>query len=135
LQAKVSQGGLLLAPKSVLLLEGPDISIKNLRVDGALVVRAVRGAKVVLDGLTVSNQGWTWTPLDKVSHSTACFSVCMFLQRGLTASNRPVRHRIKAGSLQLRISCHHCEQCFSTHAALVYEHYVSAFGGAGSARR
>jgi UDP-sugar pyrophosphorylase len=57
---------LLLAPKSVLLLDGPDISIKNLRVDGALVVRAVPGAKVVLDGLTVSNQGWTWTQLDKV---------------------------------------------------------------------
>jgi hypothetical protein len=65
-QAKVSQGSLLLAPKSVLLLDGPDISIKNLRVDGALVVRAVPGAKVVLDGLTVSNQGWTWTQLDKV---------------------------------------------------------------------
>jgi UDP-sugar pyrophosphorylase len=66
MQAKVSQGSLLLASKSVLLLEGPDIAIKNLRVDGALVVRAVPGAKVVLDGLTVSNQGWTWTQLDKV---------------------------------------------------------------------
>jgi UDP-sugar pyrophosphorylase len=65
-QAKVSQGSLLLAPKSVLLLDGPDISIRNLRVDGALVVRAVPGAKVVLDGLTVSNQGWSWTQLDKV---------------------------------------------------------------------
>uniref|UniRef100_A0A383VCY8 UTP-monosaccharide-1-phosphate uridylyltransferase n=1 Tax=Tetradesmus obliquus TaxID=3088 RepID=A0A383VCY8_TETOB len=67
---KVAQGSLLLAPKSVLLLEGRDISVKNLRVDGALVVRAVPGAKVVLDGLTVSNQGWSWTPIEKVDSPT-----------------------------------------------------------------
>lgn len=64
----MAPGSLLLASKSVLLLEGPDITVKNLRVDGALVVRAVTGAKVVLDGLTVSNKGWTWTPLDKVGN-------------------------------------------------------------------
>lgn len=65
-QAKVSHGGLLLAPRSVLLLDGPDISIRNLRVDGALVVKAVPGAKVVIDGLSVSNAGWSWTPLEQV---------------------------------------------------------------------
>jgi UDP-sugar pyrophosphorylase len=62
----VSQGGLLLAPRSVLLLDGPDIHIKNLRVEGALVVRAVPGARVVIDGLSVSNAGWSWTPTDEV---------------------------------------------------------------------
>jgi hypothetical protein len=67
LQTKVSSGGLLLAPRSVLVLDGRDITVKNLRVRGALVVRAVPGAQVVLDGLTVSNAGWTWTPLDKAS--------------------------------------------------------------------
>ncbi len=67
LQEKVSRGSLLLAPRSVLLLEGRDITIKNLRVDGALVVRAAPGAQVVIDGLTVSNAGWTWTPLEEVS--------------------------------------------------------------------
>lgn len=71
LQAKVSQGGLLLAPRSVLLLDGRDITIKNLRVDGALVVRAVPGARVVIDGLTISNAGWQWTPLEQV-----CVCVC-----------------------------------------------------------
>jgi UDP-sugar pyrophosphorylase len=50
----------------VLLLDGRDISIKNLRVDGALVVRAVPGARVVIDGLTVSNAGWQWTTLEQV---------------------------------------------------------------------
>lgn len=62
----MSQGGLLLAQRSVLLLDGRDITIKNLRVDGALVVRAVPGARVVIDGLTVSNAGWQWTPLEQV---------------------------------------------------------------------
>jgi len=66
LQSKVCAGGVLLAPLSVLVLEGRDITIKNLRVDGALVVRAVPGARVVIDGLTVSNKGWTWTPLEQV---------------------------------------------------------------------
>lgn len=66
LQSKVCGGGVLLAPLSVLVLEGRDITIKNLRVDGALVVRAVPGARVVIDGLTVSNKGWTWTPLEQV---------------------------------------------------------------------
>lgn len=50
----------------MLLLDGPDIHIKNLRVDGALVVKAVPGAHVVIDGLSVSNAGWSWTPLEKV---------------------------------------------------------------------
>lgn len=72
LQAKVSQGGLLLAPRSVLLLDGADIHIKNLRVDGALVVKAVPGAHVVIDGLTVSNAGWKWTPLEEVRCGHEC---------------------------------------------------------------
>lgn len=50
----------------MLLLDGPDIHIKNLRVDGALMVRAVPGARVVIDGLTVSNAGWSWTPTEEV---------------------------------------------------------------------
>lgn len=74
----MSQGGLLLAPRSVLLLDGPDINIKNLRVDGALVVKAVPGARVVIDGLSVSNAGWNWVPLEQVCVSTQwlCF-VCL----------------------------------------------------------
>lgn len=65
-QEKVLQHSILLAPKSVLLLEGRDIHIKNLKVDGALVVKAAPGAKVVIDGLAVSNAGWKWTPLEQV---------------------------------------------------------------------
>ncbi|KAF8062991.1 hypothetical protein HT031_003830 [Scenedesmus sp. PABB004] len=70
IQAKVSPGGLLLAPKAALLLEGRDIRVANLRVDGALVVRAAPGARVTIDGLSVSNAGWAWTPLDRVESPT-----------------------------------------------------------------
>jgi hypothetical protein len=74
----VSQGSLLLAPRSVLLLDGPGIQIKNLRVDGALVVKAVPGARVVIDGLSVSNAGWSWTPLEQVRAGVArrCWYTC-----------------------------------------------------------
>lgn len=66
MQDKVSQHSILLGPKSVLVLEGRDIHIKNLKVDGALVVRAVPGAKVTIDGLAVSNAGWKWASLEQV---------------------------------------------------------------------
>ena len=75
-QSKISDGGLLLAPRAVLLLEGRDISIKNCRVDGALIIRAAPGAAVVVDGLSVSNAGWVWTPLEQVCVRVA-LSVCV----------------------------------------------------------
>ncbi len=62
----MSSSSVLLAPRSVLVLQGEEISVRNLRVEGALVVRAVRGAHVTIDGLSVSNAGWTWTPLEQV---------------------------------------------------------------------
>eukprot|EP00878_Enallax_costatus_P012422 GHUV01012973.1.p1 GENE.GHUV01012973.1~~GHUV01012973.1.p1 ORF type:complete len:435 (+),score=164.29 GHUV01012973.1:385-1689(+) len=67
---KVSQHSILLAPKSALVLDGPDIRIRNLKVDGALVVKAVSGAEVTIDGLAVSNAGWKWTPLEQVKDAT-----------------------------------------------------------------
>ena len=79
----------MLAPHSVLVLEGPDISSKNLRVDGALVVRAVPGARVVIDGLTVSNKGWSWTPLKQVGTAVVLtMEVCLVALEGLQARGR-----------------------------------------------
>lgn len=88
----MSHGGLLLSPLSVLLLDGAHITIRNLRVDGALVVRAVPGARVVIDGLSVSNKGWAWTPLEQVNRALClhmlrcCEHNCVAL---LEAFNRP----------------------------------------------
>ncbi|GLI66614.1 hypothetical protein VaNZ11_010538 [Volvox africanus] len=66
LKAKVAPGSVTLAPDSVLVLDGPDISVRGpLVVRGALVVRAVAGAKVDLGPLTVDNAGWIWEPLEE----------------------------------------------------------------------
>lgn len=63
LQEKVNAGELRLGSKAVLVINGADVHIKALSVDGALVVNAVPGAHVTLDGLEVQNQGWRWMGL------------------------------------------------------------------------
>lgn len=59
LQAKVAPGSIkLLTPESVLILDGPDISVTGpIEVEGALVVRAVPGARVSLGPLQVRGYG------------------------------------------------------------------------------
>ena len=59
-------GDVKLAPGSVLVLEG-DVELSGLELDGALVVRALKGSRVVLKDLKVQNAGWMWT---KASTST-----------------------------------------------------------------
>ncbi len=63
MQERVRPGGVKLAPGSALVVEGPDVRILDLEVEGALVVRAVPGAKVIIDGLRVKNDGWAFEPL------------------------------------------------------------------------
>ena len=53
------KGGVKISQRSALVIQGdcPDLVIRNLTLDGALTVTAVPGAKVVIDGLVVSNRG------------------------------------------------------------------------------
>lgn len=45
--------------RSSLILDGEQLEIQNLNLDGALVIRVTHpDAKVTVDGLSVSNQGW-----------------------------------------------------------------------------
>jgi len=60
LKAKI--GTLKMTAKSTLIIDGPDVTIKNLDLDGTLIVEAVKGHKVVIDG-TVKNKGWNWKPI------------------------------------------------------------------------
>jgi UDP-sugar pyrophosphorylase len=62
----VQPSELHVAADSVLVLDGANISIRSLRVEGALVIRAAPGARVRVDNLTVNNKGWEW----KVSAET-----------------------------------------------------------------
>jgi len=63
-KAKVKAGSIILSPGSVLVLDGADIRVEGpLQVQGALVVRAAPGAKVVVGPLKVQNAGWAWQAL------------------------------------------------------------------------
>lgn len=53
---KKVQGGSI-TERSSLVLEGQGIKIKNLKLDGALVLRAAPHCEVEIDGLTVENEG------------------------------------------------------------------------------
>lgn len=48
---------------STLVLDGANITVKALDVHGTLVIHAVEGAKVSIDGLTVNNGGWSFAEL------------------------------------------------------------------------
>ena len=56
--AKVPGGDKVrVSARSTLVLDGAGIELRDVEVDGALVVRACEGAKIVVDGLRVSNDG------------------------------------------------------------------------------
>ena len=54
--SKVSGGKVSL--RSSLVLDGNGITINNMDLDGALVIKACDGAEVTVDGLQVTNKGW-----------------------------------------------------------------------------
>jgi UDP-sugar pyrophosphorylase len=49
--------------KSSLVLEGEELFVKNLELDGALVIRAEQGCHVTVDGLKVQNAGWEFVKI------------------------------------------------------------------------
>lgn len=63
LQEKINAKRLHLAHNGVLVIGGEDISIESLHVEGALVVDAVPGARLTINGLHVQNDGWRWMGL------------------------------------------------------------------------
>mmetsp|Transcript_21102 Transcript_21102/g.32201 ORF Transcript_21102/g.32201 Transcript_21102/m.32201 type:complete len:688 (+) Transcript_21102:85-2148(+) len=61
MNAKITGGekDISITERSSLILDGEQLEIKSLTLDGALVIRASHpDAKVTVDGLSVSNQGW-----------------------------------------------------------------------------
>ena len=44
--------------RSALVVEGRAITIKSMTLDGAVVIRAVAGAEVIIESLSVVNDGW-----------------------------------------------------------------------------
>lgn len=52
------KGNNKISKSSSLVLDGHHLTIKNLDLDGALVIRAGNDSHVTVDGLTVKNKGW-----------------------------------------------------------------------------
>ena len=47
-----------ISERSTLVLDGADLVVRNLRLDGALIIKASPGCHVEVDGLTVFNKGY-----------------------------------------------------------------------------
>jgi len=63
LQKKVHPEGLHISKDSTLVIKGARITIKDLDLDGAMVVEAGPKATLVLEGAKVKNRGWAWQPV------------------------------------------------------------------------
>ncbi len=64
LQAKVDAAKVRLSKDAALVINGADVHIKSLDLDGALVIDAAPDASLVIDGLKVQNKGWKWQALN-----------------------------------------------------------------------
>jgi UDP-sugar pyrophosphorylase len=64
-ELKSKVGSIKLGAKSTLIVEGSGVNLKNVEVDGTLIIKACEGAKVTVDGLKVKNKGWTWKATGK----------------------------------------------------------------------
>ena len=53
-----------ISERSSIVLEGHNLKIKNMEVDGALVIRCGDDTHVTVDGLKVENKGWVFEELD-----------------------------------------------------------------------
>ena len=73
IMSKISGG--TITQRSSLVLEGEELYVRNIDLDGALVIRAAHGCHVTVDGLKVENEGWEFVKiphdadLDKIPES------------------------------------------------------------------
>ncbi|CAL8468610.1 g8150 [Coccomyxa elongata] len=64
LEAKVDAEKVRLSKDAALVINGADVHIKSLDLDGALVIDTAPEASLVIDGLKVQNKGWKWQALN-----------------------------------------------------------------------
>jgi UDP-sugar pyrophosphorylase len=58
IRSKIQGDGNKVSQRSSLVLDGHHLTIKNLELDGSLVIRAGAESYVTVDGLKVENKGW-----------------------------------------------------------------------------
>ncbi len=61
--------------RSSLILEGHNLFVKNLDLDGALVIRAGPDSHVIVDGLKIRNDGWKLEEIPNGANVTETFSI------------------------------------------------------------
>ena len=64
MQAKVNAKALKVGSGSTMVINGADVHIDDLSLEGSLVVDAVAGADLHIRGLQVENEGWRWMGLN-----------------------------------------------------------------------
>ncbi|CAM6129903.1 unnamed protein product [Calypogeia fissa] len=58
------RGGCRISQTSTLVLDGENITLENLELDGALIARATMGSQAKISALRVANDGWDLVPVD-----------------------------------------------------------------------
>lgn len=83
--------------RSTLILDG-DITVRSLNLDGTLIVRVAPGGKVVIDGLTVANKGWTFQNIEDDSKVPQAYAI-----RGYTLNKIEQKEYIFDGSANVTL--------------------------------
>jgi len=71
----VGKGAIRISKQSTLVIQGEDVVIKSLDLDGTLVIRAEPGCHVVVENLTIKNKGWSLASLEKDSKAEAFLAI------------------------------------------------------------
>eukprot|EP01061_Rhynchopus_euleeides_P011017 TRINITY_DN20592_c0_g1_i1.p1 TRINITY_DN20592_c0_g1~~TRINITY_DN20592_c0_g1_i1.p1 ORF type:complete len:588 (+),score=203.93 TRINITY_DN20592_c0_g1_i1:47-1810(+) len=90
LQGKVKPtgSGVHITARSSLVVEGEDVVIHSLRLDGALHIKVAPGASLVINSLEVSNEGWAFDPVASEGSTSVPESL---LIRGYTLLKKETR--------------------------------------------
>ena len=115
-----------LSASSALVISGADVSIRGLDLDGAMVVEAGPGARVVIDGARVRNGGWRWQALKPEKPMTEEQSIRCALGPCTLAGDV----RLPVQSMWRRQASHPRQGCLPCYLAL-----LAACGSSTSARR
>ena len=85
---KVNCGQVEVSQRSVLVIQGENVFIESLKLDGALAIQADPGVRLTIKDLTVENAGWTWKPVSDSDGNTSSEEEAM---RGFTVEKHETR--------------------------------------------
>jgi hypothetical protein len=81
-----SKIGVVVTPKSVLILSGQHLRVAGLQVDGSLYVKASTKSHVLIDNLTLVNEGWHMSSINEKKRKRMRSELWDYMQRGFKVS-------------------------------------------------